>query len=89
MNHAFFPFFPYLVNSMSTYFGAPAALTTLGFLLQLVFSWLNTVLIYKVGVKVLSVKSSTESYTINTSATDVTIAEIGAYFYIFSHSMLY
>ena len=53
-------------------------------------SWLNTILIYKVGLKVLSVRVPTEDrYSKNaTRMTDVAICEVAAYLYIVSHQML-
>ena len=72
-NHAFYPMFPWIANSIATAFGDDHFIYV-GPLLSLIQSYLNTILLYRVGVLVYK---------------DSKMAELAAYLYIASHSVLY
>ena len=71
-NHAWFPLHPYLMSRAAEFTGF--SVDVAGFLMQLLFSYLNTILLYKVGMKVTK---------------SAVTAEASAYLYLISHSMLY
>lgn len=77
INHAFFPMFPCLASSIANLLGTPDILL-IGFWLQLMLSFANTLLIFRVGRRVFSDVHGAER-----------IAELASRFYIFSHSTVY
>ena len=72
-NHAFYPMFPWMAYSIATRVGDEHYIWV-GPILSLVQSWMNTMLLYRVGVLVYK---------------DAKMAELAAYLYIASHSVLY
>jgi len=52
INHAFFPFFPFVVKSIASTTGMSTLVC--GFLFQLAISYANMLLIYRVGLKVIT-----------------------------------
>ena len=69
VNHAFFPLCPYLVNKLGAAFG-DGSLLRVNFVLQMALSYLNTILIYRVGLLAFPKASAR-------------VAETAAYLYIF------
>ena len=72
-NHAFFPLFPFIVNRLGSLFG-DQSLLIVNFFYQLLISYLNTILIYRVGIRIFD---------------KARVAEVAAYFHVFGHSTIY
>jgi phosphatidylinositol glycan class V len=77
INHAFFPMFPFTVTSIAKLLGTDG-FALVGFWLQILLSYANTLLIYRVGKRVFGQGQDNER-----------IAELSSRFYIVSHSAVY
>jgi hypothetical protein len=75
INHAFFPLFPLVVDSIIKFVGTHKIV---GFWLQILLSYANTLLLYRVGKKVFGHYSEAEK-----------IAVLSARFYFVGHSAVY
>mmetsp|Transcript_16429 Transcript_16429/g.11571 ORF Transcript_16429/g.11571 Transcript_16429/m.11571 type:complete len:184 (-) Transcript_16429:544-1095(-) len=74
-NQAFFPFYPYLVNTVMNYLDLEEhRIMRVGFCVNLALGLANTLLIYKCGKKFFK---------------DENVATISGYLYIFSSSLVY
>jgi Gpi18-like mannosyltransferase len=77
INHAFFPMFPYIISSLATVLKT-TQIAIISFFVQLLISYTNCILIYRVGKKVFGGTPQNDK-----------IAELSAYFYIVSLSTVY
>jgi phosphatidylinositol glycan class V len=75
INHAFFPLFPYTVDLLAGYLGSHKLV---GFWLQVALSYLNTILLYRVGKKVFGSFHEADK-----------LALMSARFYFVGHSAVY
>ena len=73
LNHAFYPMFPTIAYQFAKLFG-DEHLMYVGLVLSLLQSYVNTLLIYRIGVLMYGKRD---------------LAELAAYLYIASHSVLY
>lgn len=73
INHAFFPFLPWLVRWVPEWLAFPD-IQFFGWFYQIALSFTNTILIYRVG---------------NMAFRKQTVAEVAAYIYIVNHAMVY